>query len=130
MSTASGSRKIGFIGLGLMGRPMAMNLLKAGHSVTIWNRTAARADELVAAGAVLAKTPRAVAEKSDVLISIVSDPQALESVLWGQEGKQDGALGGLKKGSVYIDSSTVSPTLVKKISAACDSAAFAFSMRP
>jgi 3-hydroxyisobutyrate dehydrogenase-like beta-hydroxyacid dehydrogenase len=103
-----------------MGRPMAMNLLKAGHSVTIWNRTAARADELVAAGAVLAKTPRAVAEKSDVLISIVSDPQALESVLWGQEGKQDGALGGLKKGSVYIDSSTVSPTLVKKISAACD----------
>ena len=119
MSTASGSRKIGFIGLGLMGRPMAMNLLKAGHSVTIWNRTAARADELVAAGAVLAKTPRAVAEKSDVLISIVSDPQALESVLWGQEGKQDGALGGLKKGSVYIDSSTVSPTLVKKISAAC-----------
>ncbi|HTC42004.1 MAG TPA: NAD(P)-dependent oxidoreductase [Candidatus Acidoferrales bacterium] len=120
MSTASGSRKIGFIGLGLMGRPMAMNLLKAGHSLTIWNRTAARADELVAAGAVLAKTPRAVAEKSDVLISIVSDPQALESVLWGQEGKQDGALGGLKKGSVYIDSSTVSPTLVKKISAACD----------
>jgi 2-hydroxy-3-oxopropionate reductase len=120
VSTASGSRKIGFIGLGLMGRPMAMNLLKAGHSVTIWNRTAARADELVAAGAVLAKTPRAVAEKSDVLISIVSDPQALESVLWGQEGKQDGALGGLKKGSVYIDSSTVSPTLVKKISAACD----------
>jgi 3-hydroxyisobutyrate dehydrogenase-like beta-hydroxyacid dehydrogenase len=103
-----------------MGRPMAMNLLKAGHSLTIWNRTAARADELVAAGAVLAKTPRAVAEKSDVLISIVSDPQALESVLWGQEGKQDGALGGLKKGSVYIDSSTVSPTLVKKISAACD----------
>jgi 2-hydroxy-3-oxopropionate reductase len=120
VSTASGSRKIGFIGLGLMGRPMAMNLLKAGHSLTIWNRTAARADELVAAGAVLAKTPRAVAEKSDVLISIVSDPQALESVLWGQEGKQDGALGGLKKGSVYIDSSTVSPTLVKKISAACD----------
>jgi 3-hydroxyisobutyrate dehydrogenase-like beta-hydroxyacid dehydrogenase len=120
VSTASGSRKIGFIGLGLMGRPMAMNLLKAGHSVTIWNRTAARADELVAAGAVLAKSPRAVAEKSDVLISIVSDPQALESVLWGQEGKQDGALGGLKKGSVYIDSSTVSPTLVKKISAACD----------
>jgi 3-hydroxyisobutyrate dehydrogenase-like beta-hydroxyacid dehydrogenase len=119
VSTASGSRKIGFIGLGLMGRPMAMNLLKAGHSVTIWNRTAARADELVAAGAVLAKTPRAVAEKSDVLISIVSDPQALESVLWEQEGKQDGALGGLKKGSVYIDSSTVSPTLVKKISAAC-----------
>jgi 2-hydroxy-3-oxopropionate reductase len=120
VSTAGVSRKIGFIGLGLMGRPMAMNLLKAGHSVTVWNRTASRADELVTAGAVLAKTPRAVAEKSDVLITIVSDPPALESVLWGHEGKQDGALGGLKKGSVYIDSSTVSPTLVKKISTACD----------
>ncbi|MGB2636410.1 MAG: NAD(P)-dependent oxidoreductase [Candidatus Acidiferrum sp.] len=119
MSTAGVPRKIGFIGLGLMGRPMAMNLLKAGHSLTIWNRTASRAEELVAAGALLAKTPREVAEKSDALISIVSDPPALESVLWGQEGKQDGALGGLKKGSVYIDSSTVSPTLVKKISAAC-----------
>ncbi len=119
MSTAGVSRKIGFIGLGLMGRPMAMNLLKTGHSLTVWNRTASRAGELLAAGAVLAKTPREVAEKSDVLISIVSDPPALESVLWGQEGKQDGALGGLEKGSVYIDSSTVSPTLVKKISAAC-----------
>ncbi len=96
-----------------------MNLLQAGHALTVWNRTASRAEELVAAGAVLAKTPREVAENSDVLISIVSDPPALESVLWGQEGQQDGALGGLKKGSVYIDSSTVSPTLVKKISAAC-----------
>ncbi|MGB7731887.1 MAG: NAD(P)-dependent oxidoreductase [Candidatus Acidiferrum sp.] len=119
MSTAGLSRKIGFIGLGLMGRPMAMNLLKAGHSLTVWNRTASRAEELVTAGAVLAKTPREVAEKSDVLISIVSDPPALESVLWGQHGKQNGALGGLKKGSVYMDSSTVSPTLVNKISAAC-----------
>ncbi len=119
MSTAGVSRKIGFIGLGLMGRPMAMNLLKAGHSLTVWNRTASRAQELVAAGAVLAKTPREVAEKTDVLISIVSDPPALESVLWGQEGKEDGALGGLENGGVYIDSSTVSPTLVKKISAAC-----------
>ena len=119
MSAATVSRKIGFIGLGLMGRPMAMNLLKAGHSLTIWNRTPARAAELVAAGAVLAKTPREVAAASDVLISIVSDPPALESVLWGHEGKNDGALGGLRAGSVYIDSSTVSPTLVKKISAAC-----------
>ena len=80
-----------------MGRPMAMNLLKAGIRLTIWNRTASRAEELVAAGALLAETPREVAEKSDALISIVSDPPALESVLWGQEGKQDGALGGLKK---------------------------------
>jgi 3-hydroxyisobutyrate dehydrogenase-like beta-hydroxyacid dehydrogenase len=108
-------RRIGFIGLGLMGRPMAMNLLKAGHKLTVWNRTAARADELAAAGAVLAKNPKEVAEASEVLITIVSDPPALESVLWGQNG----ALGALKAGSIYVDSSTISPTLVKKISGAC-----------
>jgi 3-hydroxyisobutyrate dehydrogenase-like beta-hydroxyacid dehydrogenase len=115
VSTGGGRRKIGWIGLGLMGRPMGMNLLKAGHSLTVWNRTAARADELVAAGATLAKTPKEVAEASEILFSIVSDPPALESVLWGQHG----ALGGLKAGSIYVDSSTVSPVLVKKVAAAC-----------
>lgn len=119
MSTAAVPRKIGLLGLGLMGRPMGMNLLKAGHSLTVWNRTAARAAELVAAGAVLAKTPREAAAASDVLLSIVSDPPALESVLWGNEGRNDGALGGLKAGTIYIDSSTVSPSLVKRISGAC-----------
>jgi 3-hydroxyisobutyrate dehydrogenase-like beta-hydroxyacid dehydrogenase len=119
VSTAAAPRKIGFIGLGLMGQPMAMNLLKAGHSLTVWNRTTARASELVAAGAVLAKTPREVAEASEVLITIVSDPPALESVLWGTQGKEDGALEGLKAGSIYIDSSTVSPALVEKVAGAC-----------
>ncbi|HYA64451.1 MAG TPA: NAD(P)-dependent oxidoreductase [Candidatus Sulfotelmatobacter sp.] len=119
MSTSAVSRKIGFIGLGLMGRPMALNLLKAGHCLTVWNRTAARAHELVAAGAVLAKSPREAAAASDILITIVSDPPALESVLWAHEGQNDGALDGLKSGSTYIDSSTVSPSLAKKISAAC-----------
>ena len=112
-------RNIGFIGLGLMGRPMSRNLLKAGHRLTVWNRTPARAEELVAAGAVLGKTPREVASASEVLITIVSDPPALESVLWGREGQREGALDGLKPGSIYIDSSTVSPSLVKKIAAAC-----------
>jgi 3-hydroxyisobutyrate dehydrogenase-like beta-hydroxyacid dehydrogenase len=115
VSTGDGRRRIGLIGLGLMGRPMGMNLLKAGHSLTVWNRTPARADELVAAGAVLAKNPREVAEASEVLLSIVSDPPALESVLWGP----DGAFGGLKAGTIYVDSSTISPVLVKKIAAAC-----------
>jgi len=119
VSVAAVPRKIGLIGLGLMGRPMGMNLLKAGHSLTVWNRTPERATELVAAGAKLAKTPREVAEASDVLLTMVSDPPALESVLWGHEGKSDGALGGLTPGSVYIDSSTVSPALVKKIAEAC-----------
>lgn len=119
MSTAAVPRKIGFIGLGLMGRPMSLNLLKAGHHVTVWNRTPSRAQELVAAGAVLAKTPREVATASEILITIVSDPPALESVLWGHENQHDGALDGLKSGSIYIDSSTVSPLLAKRISAAC-----------
>ncbi len=115
MSTAAVPQKIGLLGLGLMGRPMGMNLLKAGHRLTVWNRTPARARELVEAGAVLAKTPREAAAQSDVLLSIVSDPAALETVLWGNAG----ALDGLKAGSIYIDSSTVSPVLAKKVAAAC-----------
>ena len=118
MSTATAPQRIGLIGLGLMGRPMGMNLLKAGHKLTVWNRTPGRAGELVAAGAVLAKTPREVAEASEFLLTIVSDPPALESVLWGQEGKNEGALAGLRGGSIYVDSSTISPSLVGRIAAA------------
>lgn len=119
MSNSPTPRRIGLIGLGLMGRPMGMNLLKAGHALTVWNRTASRAQELVAAGARLAKTPREAAAESEILLTMVSDPPALEEVLWGHEGKNDGALGGLRAGSIYIDSSTVSPALVRKIAAAC-----------
>ena len=106
---------VGFIGLGLMGRPMSLNLVKAGYAVTVWNRTPSRADEVVAAGAKLAASPREVASASDFLITIVSDPPALEEVLWGTNG----AMQTLKRGSIYIDSSTVSPALARKISAAC-----------
>ena len=130
MSTASPSRKIGFIGLGLMGRPMSLNLLKAGHSVTVWNRTASRASELVAAGAKLAKTPREAAAASDILFTIVSDPPALEEILWGHEGKDDGALAGLRAGSVYVDSSTISPVLARRISAACSERSVRFLDAP
>jgi len=119
VSTTTAQRRIGLIGLGLMGRPMGMNLLKAGHKLTVWNRTPERAKELVAAGAVLAKTPHEVAEASEFLLTIVSDPPALESVLWGREGKNDGALGGLRAGGIYVDSSTISPSLVGRIAAAC-----------
>lgn len=130
MSTATAPRRIGLIGLGLMGRPMGMNLLKAGHKLTVWNRTPERANELVAAGAVLAKTPYAVAERSEFLLTIVSDPPALESVLWGQEGKNDGALAGLRAGSIYVDSSTISPSLVGRIAAACRQRGVAFLDAP
>src|SRR5258707_11293694 len=96
---------IGFIGLGLMGRPMAANLLKAGYDVTVWNRTPSRADGLVEQGAKRAATPRDVATASEVVFTIVSDPPALESVLWGG----DGVFAGMRRGSVLVDSSTVSP---------------------
>jgi len=109
------TKKLGLIGLGLMGRPMGMNLLKAGYPLTVWNRTAARADELVAAGAKLAASPQELAADCDFLLTIVSDPPALEEVLWGANG----ALKALKPGSIYMDSSTVSPQLARKIAAAC-----------
>ncbi len=118
-SAVDSKARIGLIGLGLMGRPMGMNLLKAGHPLTVWNRTASRADELVAAGAILAKSPKEAAAAADVLLTMVSDPPALESVLWGADGKDGGALAALKSGSIYIDSSTVSPNLARKIAAAC-----------
>jgi 2-hydroxy-3-oxopropionate reductase len=102
-----------------MGRPMAMNLLKAGHSLTVWNRTSSRARELVAAGATLAKSPREAAAASDILFTIVSDPPALEEVLWGHPGNNDGAMAGLRPGSIYIDSSTVAPALTRRVAAAC-----------
>lgn len=105
---------IGFIGLGLMGKPMAQNLLRAGFPLTIWNRTKSKADDLVRAGANLAENPRDAAMQSDVLITIVSDPPALEEVLFGS-----GALEALRKGTILIDSSTVSPDTARRVAAAC-----------
>ena len=105
---------VGLIGLGLMGKPMGANLLKAGHELTVWNRTASRGDDLVAQGAKRASTPREVAAASEVILTIVSDPPALESVLWGESG----VFSGLRRGSVMIESSTVSPGLEKRAAAA------------
>jgi 2-hydroxy-3-oxopropionate reductase len=106
---------VGWIGLGLIGKPMARRLVNAGFPVAIWNRTAAKADELVSSGARLAPTAREVAAAADVLFTCVSDPPALEAVLWGPNG----ALAGLRKGSILIDSSTVSPGLARRVAAAC-----------
>jgi 3-hydroxyisobutyrate dehydrogenase-like beta-hydroxyacid dehydrogenase len=106
---------IGFIGLGLMGKPMAGNLLKAGFSVVVWNRTKSRTDEVLSAGAKLGANPRDTATQADVLITIVSDPAAVEEILWGA----DGALAGLRRGATLIDSSTISPDLARRVAAAC-----------
>jgi 3-hydroxyisobutyrate dehydrogenase-like beta-hydroxyacid dehydrogenase len=98
-----------------MGRPIAANLLKKGFSLTVWNRTPARAQDLVPQGARVAATPQEVAATSDVLIVIVSDPPAVEHVLWGDKG----ALGSLRRGSVLVECSTISPTLARREAAAC-----------
>jgi 3-hydroxyisobutyrate dehydrogenase-like beta-hydroxyacid dehydrogenase len=121
---------VGFIGLGLMGRPMGHNLLKAGFPLVVWNRTASRAESLVAAGARLAATPKEVAAAADVLITIVSDPPALEEVLWGSNEKTGGTFTSIKKNAVYIDSSTVSPALARKIAGASKSAGIRFLDAP
>ena len=118
--------KVGLIGLGLMGKPMGMNLLKAGFPLAVWNRTASRADELVAAGAKLAQSPRELAAHSEFVLSIVSDPAALEAVLWGQNG----AMQGFQHDSIYIDSSTVSPTLARKVASACEEGGVRFLDAP
>lgn len=107
--------KVGLIGLGLMGLPMGRNLLKAGFPLTVWNRTRSKAEQLEKEDAKVANSPREVAAASDVTFTIVSDPPALEQVLWGEPG----ALAGLRRGSVLIDSSTVSPALARRVSQAC-----------
>ncbi|HUK52006.1 MAG TPA: NAD(P)-dependent oxidoreductase [Candidatus Binatia bacterium] len=118
--------RVGFIGLGLMGRPMGLNLLKAGFPLTVWNRTRARTEPLVAAGAAVASAPKEVAARSDVVITIVSDPPALESVLLGAEG----ALGSMARGSLLIDSSTVSPALARRVAADCSARGIEFLDAP
>ncbi len=106
---------VGLIGLGLMGKPMGHNFLKAGFPLVVWNRSAAKADDLVGAGAKLGANPRDVAAQADVLFTIVSDPPALEEVLSGANG----VFAGLRRGSIYIESSTISPDLARRTAASC-----------
>src|SRR5882757_7688022 len=104
-------QRIGWIGLGNMGAPMARNLLKAGFPVTVFNRTPSRADALVAEGAVLAAYPRELWEKADIIITMVSDDAALQDIYKGEGGLLEGAV----SGKVVIDMSTVSPTTTKEL---------------
>ena len=105
--------RIGFIGLGIMGRPMACNLVRAGFPVTVWNRSRSGMDAVAAAGAVAAADPRAVAEASDVLLTMVTDSPDVEAVLLGERGAGDG----LRPGAVVIDMSTISPRVTRAIAA-------------
>jgi 3-hydroxyisobutyrate dehydrogenase len=105
--------KIGLIGLGIMGRPMAKNILNAGFALTVWNRTRARMDELVGLGARGADSPQQVAENADLIITIVSDSLDVEQVILGANGVSAGARGG----SLVIDMSTISPQVTQEIAA-------------
>ena len=98
-------QRIGFIGLGIMGRGMTHNLLKAGHDVTVWNRNAARMDEFVAAGAKSASSPAELASRCDVILVCVSDTPDVEQVLFGENGVS----AGVKSGALVVDHSTISP---------------------
>jgi 3-hydroxyisobutyrate dehydrogenase len=105
--------KIGFIGLGIMGQPMCLNLLKAGFEVTAYNRTESKIATVAKAGATAASSPKEVAEKSDIIITIVSDSPDVENVILGENG----VLEGVNPGSVVIDMSTISPSVTKDIAA-------------
>jgi 3-hydroxyisobutyrate dehydrogenase len=105
------TEKIGFIGLGVMGKPMALNLLNAGYELTVWNRTKSKMDDLLVAGASGAESPRGVAEKSDVVITMVTDSSDVEEVTLGPEG----AIYGVHKDLIIIDMSSISPTVTLKI---------------
>lgn len=96
---------IGFVGLGVMGLGIVPRLQAAGHRVTGWNRTRDKAKSLIDAGMNWADTPRAVAQSSDIVFSIVTDGAAVRSVALGD----DGIIAGLKSGGVYIDMSTIAP---------------------
>jgi 3-hydroxyisobutyrate dehydrogenase-like beta-hydroxyacid dehydrogenase len=101
---------VGFIGLGQMGRGMALNLVKAGHSVRVYNRTESRAKELVSAGARFAASVREACD-ADVLITMVSNDSALESIVFGD----DGALAHLRAGSIHLSMSTISIALSERL---------------
>lgn len=103
--------RVGFIGLGLMGAPMAANIARAGYPLTVYNRSADKARGLGELGAKLAETPSQVAADSDVVITMLSDAAAVEQVLRGEEG----LLAGGRDGEVLIDMSTVSPEQSRSI---------------
>ena len=105
-------KKVAFIGTGLMGKPMAMNILKKGFPLVVCNRTQEKTRELVNAGARLARTPREAAESADVIITMVSNIEAVGSALSGENG----ILRALKNGKVYIDMSTITPEASKEFS--------------
>jgi len=106
--------RIGFIGLGIMGRPMARHLMDAGHSLTVWNRSRPGIDALVEAGADEGASPADVASKSEVVFTMVGDSPDVEAVSLGDGG----IIGGAKTGLVHVDFTTMSPEVTRSIARA------------
>ena len=106
--------RVGFLGLGTMGTPMATNLAKAGFPLTVWNRTAAKVEPLLRVGAKAGKSPAHVAAASDVVVTMVAQPSDVEAIVLGP----DGVLEGIKPGAVLVDMSTVSPATSRTLAGA------------
>ena len=103
--------RVGYIGLGAMGKPMALNILKAGFPLTVFNRTAEKAGELLTAGAEWADSPADLARRSDVVFTNVSNTADVLSVVLGQSGVREG----VRPGMIFVDNSTISPTGSREI---------------
>lgn len=110
------NERVGFIGLGIMGRGMARNLLKAGFELRVWNRTVSRMDELVAEGAYATASPADLAGKCDIIITCVSDTPDVEAVVLGPEG----VVRAIQPGALLIDMSTISPEATRRIALELD----------
>ena len=102
--------RIGFVGTGIMGAPMARNAMKAGFAVTVTNRTLARAEPLAKDGATVVKTPREVAEGSDIVVTMVPNTPHVDEAVFGP----DGVVAGAREGLLLIDMSTISPSATRE----------------
>ena len=103
--------KVGFIGLGVMGGPMALNILKGGHALTVYDRSADAVARLTAAGAKAAASPSEVGAASDIVVTMLPEPQHVEQVVLGS----DGIAAGMKKGGLVIDMSTIDPVTSQRV---------------
>lgn len=118
--------RVGFLGLGNMGRPMARHLVNGGHEVRVWNRTAARTNDVVAAGAVAVATPADAARQAAVVVTMVADDGSLEAVCHGD----DGLLTAMAPGAVHVSISTVSVALADRLAEAHAAAGQQFVSAP
>jgi len=105
------AEKVGFIGLGIMGGPMAQNLMEAGYELVLYNRTPEKAEEVAGDGATVVGSPREVAESCDVVVLMLPDSPQVEEIVEGE----DGVLEGLKEGALIVDMSTISPVVTREL---------------